>query len=243
MSSTVIVVRSALFYAIAVIWTALLFFAALPIFVTFNSNIISYVGLLWAKVMLLMLKACCGLSYQVEGLDTVPDTPFIIACKHQSAWETIFLSSCFKNSKFILKKELTYIPFFGWYIILVGMIWIDRKSGIHSLKRIARDVATALNKSDNVVVIFPEGTRTKPLESVEYKSGILAIHKVNREIPIVPVALNSGVFWPKGLLIKPGTVTIKFLEPISHSTDQRQLLKLLKEKIDLESNLLAHYIS
>jgi 1-acyl-sn-glycerol-3-phosphate acyltransferase len=197
-------------------------------------------GYFWAKGVLIALKLICNLSVNLEGEKNIPNKPFIIACKHQSTWETIFLTAYFREAKFILKKELGRIPFYGWYLVLSGMIRIDRKLGVRAIKKVISNTTLVLKKG-GIVAIFPEGTRVKPSENVEYQPGVAAIHKANANIPILPIAVNSGYYWPKGIsLIKRGAVTIRFLPPITSKNKKDELLKTLKETIDYHSNLLAN---
>jgi 1-acyl-sn-glycerol-3-phosphate acyltransferase len=206
---------------------------------TFNRNIATFIGYAWANGVLFGLKKICNLSYKIKGKENIPKAPFLVASKHQSTWETVFLTAYFKNAKYILKKELTRIPFYGWYLLLTRMIYIDRKLGVRAIKKIAQDTKRTLEEK-NIVIIFPEGTRVKPNESKAYLPGIAAIHQANSHIPILPVALNSGCYWPKGLsLIRPGEVEIEFLEPITTELSKSELLSVLKEKIDSHSNMLT----
>jgi 1-acyl-sn-glycerol-3-phosphate acyltransferase len=231
-------VRSALFLIALIFWTIVCGLICTITFLTFNKKIISYTGWIWSSFAITLLKYICGVNTIVSGTDNIPKAPFIIASKHQSAWETIFLLKYFKNPAFILKKELAYIPIYGWYLPLMGMVCINRSAGTKALKQTLDGVKSAFNAKRNIA-IFPEGTRVKPGHSVEYKSGIYAIHKHFPEVPILPIALNSGKVWPpKSFLIKPGTVTIKFLPPINSKHHKNSLLGNLKNIIDKESEML-----
>lgn len=233
-------IRSILFHVFLTIWTALIFMLLSPLLLTFNQNVVTIIGYTWANGVLLAVRIICRLSYEIRGLENLPPAPYIIACKHQSAWETVFLTAHFRNAKYILKKELTRIPFYGWYLLLSKMIYIDRSLGFQAIKKIVRDATKSLQEG-NVIIIFPEGTRVQPGESKEIQPGIAAIHKHNKDIPIVPVSLNSGLFWPKGIkMINPGKVIINFLPPINLELQKEELLKTLKENIDYNSNSLAN---
>lgn len=234
------ILRSVVFHIFITFWTIFIFTFLSPLLLTFNPKAVTIIGLVWAKVVLLALKIICKLSYEVRGKENLPQAPYIITSKHQSTWETVFLTAYFKDAKYILKKELTRIPFYGWYLLASGMIYIDRSLGFSAIKKIVKDTTISLKK-DNIIIIFPEGTRVAPGESKEIQPGVAAIHKHNKHIPIVPVALNSGMFWPKGLkVIKPGKIIISFLPPLNEELEKGELLKKLKENIDLESNLLAN---
>ncbi len=232
------IIRSAIFHLFMGVWTPLIFMLLSPLLLTFNQNLITIIGYIWAKGILIALKIICNLDYEISGEENVPQAPFILASKHQSSWETVFLSAYFRNAKFILKQELTRIPFYGWYLLSSGMIHINRGLGISAIKKIVKDTTSCL-KAGKSVIIFPEGTRVKPGEPRDIQPGIAAIHKCNKNIPIIPITLNSGLYWPKGLsLIKPGKITIKFLSPINEELQKEALLKRLKENIDYNSNLL-----
>jgi 1-acyl-sn-glycerol-3-phosphate acyltransferase len=151
--------------------------------------------------------------------------PFIIASKHESIWETIFLLYLFKNPVFVIKKELTKIPFYGWYLEKMGMIAIDRSQGVQALKKIKYGAEETF-KQNRILIIFPEGSRT----SSNYHSGILFLHKLYNNIPIVPTYLDSGKLWAKDMLPQPGIITIKFLQPIIEYDPN--LLTTLKTTID-----------
>jgi 1-acyl-sn-glycerol-3-phosphate acyltransferase len=159
----------------------------------------------WTVFNLWWLKITCGLTYTVEGLENIPDTPAIIMCKHQSAWETLALQLIFPPQVWILKRELLWIPIYGWGLASMQPIAIDRRSVISSLRQIIEQGSKRLTQGIWVVV-FPEGTRVAPGEKMEYLpgGGLLA---EKSGCPIVPIAHNSGYFWPRNSLIKkPGTI-------------------------------------
>lgn len=147
----------------------------------------------------------CGLSHEVSGLENIPDEAAIIMCKHQSAWETLALQLIFPPQVWILKRELLWIPIYGWGLAAMNPIAIDRSSKMRALKQIVRQGCERLQQG-LWVVIFPEGTRVAPGEKGKYQpgGGMLA-EKSN--FPIVPIAHNSGYFWPKNSFRKwPGSI-------------------------------------
>lgn len=155
------------------------------------------------------LRVCCGIKFEVEGVENIPDEPCIIASKHQSSWETYFLQSYFTPVVTILKKELLYIPFFGWGLRMVNQIAIDRKDGRSSIEQLVEQGTNRLK--DNIwVLLFPEGTRIDIGKSKPYaKGGSVLAHESG--YGILPMAHNAGLFWPAHQLIKyPGTVKVVF---------------------------------
>lgn len=227
--------RSFIFWLVLTVWTLIVGFLGLVTFITMKSKIIAYVTYIWGLGAIFFMRFICGLDYQVSGIDTLPKKPFIVASKHQSMWETVFLLTVLGNPAFILKKELCKIPVYGWYLKPAGMISVDR-SKASSVKDIARQVKNVF-RDNRVLIIFPEGTRVPVGESVAYKPGIYAVHKDNPHIPIVPAAVNSGRFWKKNsCVISPGTVKLQFLPAITGEHSKEELLSKLKETIDSASN-------
>ena len=232
-------IKSMMFNIFLALWTIIISLSIVPFYFTKNLKIISILGSIWAKITIKALYFICDIKYNITGTENIPNTNlFIIASKHQSAWETIFFLQYFKLPVYILKKELTKIPFYGWFLTSMGMIAIDRKGGIKSLKKVLLGVENALSKN-RPVVIFPEGTRVKPMTSVKYQSGIAAIYNKFRTIPIIPIAVNSGLYWPKNSWNKfPGTIKVQILKPINPSLKKEEFLTNLKNDIEQASNKL-----
>lgn len=168
----------------------------------------------WARCMLWWLRISCNLSFKVIGAQNIPSTPSIILAKHQSAWETLALQLIFPPQVWVLKRELLWLPFFGWALALTSPIAINRSAGREALKQlVAQGKARLANRF--WVVIFPEGTRTAPGQSGKYHIGgaWLATHTGT---PVVPVAHNAGEYWPKNSIIKrPGVIHISIGNPIA----------------------------
>lgn len=234
------VVRSILFFAIATVWTIIAAFVGIPLLLSNDRKIVAKIGYFWSKPTIIFMRLICGVRVKVVGTSNLPKTGAIIACKHQSPWETIFFLSYLNKPSYVLKKELTRIPFYGWYLKPMGMICIDRASKISALKETIKGVQKACNDGRKII-IFPEGTRVAHGQSVAYKAGIAAIHHQLPNIPIIPTALNSGKIWPgKSWIIKPGLITVKFLSPIQQQLNKTEILHLLKTRIDSESGKLHH---
>ena len=162
----------------------------------------------WSAFNLWALKSICGLGLVIDGLDNVPEGPAIIMCKHQSAWETLALQIYFPAQVWILKRELLWIPIYGWGLATMQPIAIDRSSGMQALKQITIQGKQRLDKG-YWVVIFPEGTRTAPGQRRKYQQGggLLA---EKSGYPVVPITHNAGYFWPRNSLDKkPGTIIMK----------------------------------
>lgn len=199
-----IFLRSVLFYIGLTLATFIfvpLSILLIPLSFPTRFNIISR----WAVFNLWWLKITCGVSYEVEGLENIPDEAAIIMCKHQSAWETLALQQFFPPQVWILKRELLWIPIYGWGLAAMNPIAIDRASGMRALKQIVKQGCERLEQG-LWVVIFPEGTRVAPGDKQKYQpgGGMLA-HK--SEYPIVPIAHNSGYCWPKNSFRKwPGSI-------------------------------------
>jgi len=191
----------------------------------------------WAWVMMMGLKPFAGLSWQVKGLDNLPGEPCILACKHQSAWETGIFYLLVDDPSYILKQELLSIPLFGWYLNRGGAIAIDRKAGASALKRMISGTKDRLARGQNVV-IFPEGTRAHPGKPGTYHPGIAALYK-GADAVVVPVALNSGLFWQRRSFLKrPGCITIEFLPPLEKGLDRRAFMTELQNRMESATNRL-----
>ena len=180
-----------------------------------RSRVIGY----WAHAMMWWLRATCGLSYQVKGLENLPDTPCVILSKHQSAWETIAFQTIFPPQAWVLKRELLWIPFFGWGLAATRPIAINRSQGARALESVVKQGIARIEEG-RWVVVFPEGTRTAPGEHGRYNPGG-AMLASKAQVPVVPVAHNAGEFWPRrGFIKKPGTIVVS-IGPIIETTGRR----------------------
>lgn len=167
----------------------------------------------WTAFNLWWLKVTCNLDYVVEGRENIPDGPVVIMCKHQSTFETLALQLMFVPQVWVLKRELLWIPVYGWGLASMAPIAIDRGSAIKSFRRIVREGEKRLRQGASVV-IFPEGTRITPGEKGEYLPGGALLAKKSG-YAIVPVAHNAGYFWPRRELVKhPGAIEFVIGPPI-----------------------------
>ncbi|MDX2027605.1 MAG: lysophospholipid acyltransferase family protein [Alphaproteobacteria bacterium] len=197
---------------------------------------------LWLKQVAWVEKHIGGLTYRIIGREYVPKGACIIASKHQSAWETFKLHILFYDPAIVLKKELLNIPIWGWYLRRAGMIPIDRAGRARALSAMMQ-AAHATVRAQRKIVIFPQGTRVAPGAEKSYKSGIAALYQ-ELNVPIVPMALNSGVFWPKNsFLKKPGIITIEFLPPIPPGLERSTMMERLRSGLEAASDRLAQKTS
>lgn len=230
METLILWVRSTLFFIVHVLWGVvppILFLWVLVLPQRFAFGAIKY----WQWQLSWFEKTILGLDYRVEGWEHVPEGACIIAAKHQSAWETCKLNILFENPAIVLKKELTYVPIWGWYGAASGLIPIDRKAGVKALNAMKR-AANVAKENGRKIVIFPQGTRLKPGEKKPYKSGVAALYR-ELDLPIVPMALNSGLFWGKGAFLKKsGTVTIRFLPPIPAGLSRKDMMPRLEGELE-----------
>lgn len=163
----------------------------------------------WCRCAVWMAKAILGIRYEIQGLENIPKQPCVILAKHQSTWETFFLTGFFAPLSQVLKRELLYVPFFGWAMALLKPIAIDRDNPKAALKQLAKQGHERLEQGV-WVLIFPEGTRVPVGQIGKFSRGGAAL-AVNANLPVLPVALNAGLFWPKdGWAKHPGTVQVVF---------------------------------
>jgi 1-acyl-sn-glycerol-3-phosphate acyltransferase len=190
-----------------------------------------WVARFWMQVLQAVLRLVVGLSYEVRGRERLPAGPAIIASKHQSAWETLIFHVLVPDLAVGLKYELTRIPVFGWYLMRGGAIRIDRGGAARALRSLV-DGARAAAARGVSILIFPEGTRRAPEDPPDYKPGVAALYTA-LDLPVVPVALNSGLFWSRRSFMKrPGRITVEFLEPIPPGLDRRTFMTELQHRIE-----------
>ena len=167
----------------------------------------------WAKMIVAWLRLACGLTHRVTGLENLPDEPCVILSKHQSAWETIAYQEIFPAQAWVLKRELLWVPFFGWGLAATRPIAIDRSAGVRALDDVVKQGMDRL-KGGRYVVVFPEGTRMAPGAHGRYNPGGAMLAK-RAGVPVVPVAHNSGSFWSRrGFLKRPGVIEVRVGAPI-----------------------------
>lgn len=184
-----------------------------------------------------LLRWVGGVKSEITGLENLPDTGCVIVSKHQSAWETFALAEYYRQPTFILKRELRWVPFFGWYLMKFRQIPVDRGKKGKALAAMGKRAAEAIAENRNII-IYPEGTRRPAGAEPQYKYGIVHLYKT-LNCPIVPIALNSGVYWPRRRFFRfPGTIKAEILEPIQPGLPPEEFFKLLQERIETASERL-----
>jgi len=234
----VAVLRSIVFWIVTVVFTLAVSTAGV-VTLPMHRDVTYRWCMFWARWELRLMRIICGLDCTVTGREHLPPGPAIYALKHQSAWETIAFFAIAPPVAGVLKRELLMIPVYGWYMRRLGMVPIDRKaagSAIRDMLRRAKD-ATARGRS---IMIMPEGTRMPPGRAGRYHPGVAALY-TSLGLPVVPVALNSGLFWGRrSLLLRSGTVTMEFLAPLKPGMDRKVFMELLQERIETASERLRH---
>jgi 1-acyl-sn-glycerol-3-phosphate acyltransferase len=181
----------------------------------------------WARATLWGLKVFAGIGFEVRGHP--PTGPVLVASKHMSMWDTLALFLVLDSPSIVLKRELLYIPFYGWFLWRAAAIPIDRSARASALRKMSQAAKQALGEG-RPVLIFPEGTRKKPGAAPDYKPGVAGLYGM-LEVPCVPVALNSGVYWTS-FLKHPGTITLEFLEVIPPGLKRGAFMALLEKRIE-----------
>ena len=225
-----IIVRSLVFNALFYVNTALWLIAALPTFFMPYRAIIE-VAKAWGRFNRALTRMVAGIDYEIRGAEKIPRGPVIVAAKHQSAWETFALLSLFDNPTFIIKRELQWIPIFGWFTIKGRMVPVQRGAGSQTLTNMIERARIELSRGRQLV-IFPEGTRRAPGAEPRYKYGVAQLYAAEG-VPCIPIALNSGLFWPRRSLRRnPGTILVEVLDPILPGLDKDVFLERLKNEIE-----------
>lgn len=232
-----IVLRSALFNVAFFGWTTLCSIMFLPTMVL-PRGVIRCGVRGWAKGVGWLLEHLAGVRTDIRGRENIPDGPVIIASKHQSAWETIMFHLLVPDAAYVVKKELLRIPFYGWCVTKVGSIPVDRQAGARALKSMTSHARRALERGQQIV-IFPEGTRSAPGSRRPYLPGVAALY-TQLGVPVVPVALNSGLFWGRRSFLKrPGCIVVQFLPVIDAALDRRRFMAELEDRVETASTALA----
>jgi 1-acyl-sn-glycerol-3-phosphate acyltransferase len=225
-----ILIRSTLFNISAFVVTILLGILGMPL-VLGPRRWVCGLRDFWIRLVLELLKGTVGLSHRVEGQENLPKGPFMVASKHQSAWETLALHMVFDDPSIVLKRELLKLPVLGFYISKVGMVPIDRGAGGSALKYMITEARKA-SGAGRPILIFPQGTRVAPGGEGAYHSGVFALYRA-LDCPVVPVALNSGNFWSRQAFFKrPGTITVRILPVMPRGIDRKTFMKDLETTIE-----------
>jgi 1-acyl-sn-glycerol-3-phosphate acyltransferase len=226
----VILLRSIAFNVLFYLNTIIYLIAALPTFFMPYRAIVA-VARSWGRTNLVLLRVVAGIDCEIRGREKIPKGPIIVAAKHQSAWETFALLPLIDNPVFILKRELQWIPIFGWLTIKGRMVPVDRGGGAQALAAMVERARIEL--ADNrQLIIFPEGTRRPAGAEPRYKFGVAHLYAAG-DVPCVPIALNSGLFWPRRSLRRlPGTIVVEALAPIAHGLEGRAFFAQLQSRLE-----------
>lgn len=225
-----IALRSLLYQIYLYTVSAIMTLGALPLLVLPRSWTAAAIRL-WSKLQLWGAANITGVDYEIRGAENLPDGPCLIASKHQSMWDTIFWAVGAKDPAIVLKKELTYVPLYGWYAMKAGMISIDRGSGPSAIRKLVRQGKRAV-ADGRPIMIFPEGTRSAPGSDSDYKPGAAALY-TQLDVPCIPVALNSGMFWARRALKRqPGTIVVEILPAIEPGLKRRDFMAQLEAAIE-----------
>src|SRR5258708_25546666 len=222
-----------LFYALLVFWILV----AIPTYLV-PPRAFMVVAKAWARSSIWLMRAICRTKVEYRGLEKIPQGPLIVASKQQSMLEFFALMQFFDAPLFIYKRELGWIPFFGWYLMKAKMIGVDRSGGMRSLMEMARRAPKEI-RSGRQLIIFPEGTRTPVDAPPVYMTGVGQIY-VSSGVPCMPVALNSGLFWPRRTFMRyPGTLVVEFLEPLPPDLSRREFIMRIRASIEDATNRLV----
>lgn len=223
-----------LFYLHLFVW---LVFAALPALLL-PPRYLLRVAVGWARCSLWLMRVTTGTRYEITGHEHIPPDGLMVAAKHQSFWETFVLATMFPDPVFILKRELTWIPLFGWALTKLRMIPVDRGGRARALSQVTRRAKVELVEKGRQLLIFPEGTRRPPGAPPAYKFGVAHLY-AELGVPCLPVALNSGLYWPRRkFLRRPGTIRVEILPPIMPGMDKVAFQSLLQDRIETASDRL-----
>ena len=232
-----IALRSFVFVALFYVWSVIYAIAILPLLALPASWMVRSLGV-WSGGINLLLRVCCNIRVEVRGREHVPTGDALIAPKHQCMLDVFAQFGVLPGPMFVMKKELMWIPLFGWYAQKMGCIVVDRGGHSAALKKMVKDAQVQFAKAERQLLIFPEGTRGEPGKAGDYKPGIAALYR-DLDLPVIPVATNSGVHWPAhGFLRKPGIIVFEYLEPIPAGLKRGEFMRLLEERIETASTKL-----
>ena len=240
-------IRSLFFNIQFYLGTSLLVTICLPCLL-FPRNVVMAVNRIWCLLMIKGMKWWLKTDVKIIGAVPPRDKVVIYAIKHQSAWETVFCTDLFSMPSIVLKKNLVYLPVIGLYFLRSGAIPITRDQGINALKKMGRNAKKAV-KENRSMMIFPQGTRVNPgvtSEEKPYLPGVFFLYSQTK-VPVIPVAHNAGLLWPKNSFmkypnrLKSKTVTIKILPEINPGLSKIDFLKKLETDIEMHSNQLIEW--
>jgi 1-acyl-sn-glycerol-3-phosphate acyltransferase len=222
----VTLLRSALFFLWFCFVSATLSILCAPVLILPRQGVV-WLARTWSRLSLWGLRVIADVGFEIRGAP--PRNGVLVAAKHMSMWDTMALYLALDDPTAVLKRGLTLIPFYGWFVAKAGSIAIDREGGAQALRRMSAEAKAVIAKGRSIL-IFPEGTRRKPGAPPDYKPGVAGLYG-QLGVACVPVALNSGLFWT-GFIKRPGTIVLEFLEPIPPGLKSRAFLQVLQERIE-----------
>ena len=231
--------RSILFCTAVVLWTIVVSLAVPFLWLSnASSPTVRAVSQVWVKGIMFFFRVVLGLDYREIGKSNVPDGPCIIACNHQSLWETAALSMIFPDASIVAKKELSRVPIVGWFLQRYPMILVDREAGRQALKQMIEEAKQAVAEGRKVL-LFPQGTRQAIDEPLVFQAAGISALYTTLDVPVVPAACNSGLFWGKKTwMIHSGTVTLSYLSPIAPGQPRKEFQAMLERMISDEATRL-----
>jgi len=230
-------IRSALFFLLFWIWSIIMNVLFLPGLLLPRKVIVTGQRI-WTIGIIVMMRVICGLKVEIRGRENLAKGRAIIASKHQSIFETMVFHWLVNDPAMIMKKELLQIPVYGWYCRKTKMITVDRKGHAAALRSMIEQAQAAL-EMERQVVIFPEGTRSAVGENPPFQPGIAALYG-KLDNPVTPIALNTGLYWPrKKFICRPGTLVIEILPPIEAGLKRKDFMSRLQSAIDENSDRLV----
>ena len=193
----------------------------------------------WGLFFVWLSRTVCGIHVEYRGREHIPPGPLLVAIKHQSLWETFMLLGIFDDPCFIMKRELAFIPVFGWFIYKMRNVPINRKDGARALIKLTRAAHQEIQADGGrQILVFPEGTRRAPGAPPAYKYGIAKLYE-GLGVPCLPIGLNSGMFWPRqSLKMKPGTIVVDIMPAIAPGLDRNVFFQRLQDHIEASSDRL-----
>lgn len=225
-----VILRSVCFNVLFYLNLTVQIILALPTLVMPRRAIVE-VARFWARTNLWLLRVICGTRVEFRGIEKIPPGPLLVASKHQSLWETFALITVFADPAYIMKRELMWIPFFGWYTWKAGMISVNRGKGSQALAAMNVDARREIARGRQII-IFPEGTRRAPGAEPRYKYGVAHLY-AETGVACLPVALNSGLYWPRRSFRRyPGTIRVEMLDPIPAGLDQDVFFERMRHDIE-----------
>jgi len=233
----VTVIRSLTYHLLFLPWTILLSALYLPFLAFASRRFMQRCATFWLESGFFLQRHILGLSFLIKGAENLPPGPVIIAAKHQSAWDTMIFHHLLADPAYILKKELLFLPFIGWYLRKTGQVPIDRQAGVKALKLMIEASRRAI-KDQRQIVIFPEGHRQAPGASGTYHSGVAMLYAA-LDAPLVPVALNSGLFWSRNAFLRhSGVITLEILPALPRNLDRKSVMTALQQQIETATQAL-----